>query len=303
MKIKKRNFIIIFIIIFLIIIAYFSIFYKQKDPYQFKENTLDYSKNRGKVDYEKILFQENKSFNIYKINFQSKNFLDYKTRIYGLLFMPKLNKKVPGLVYLPGGGVKKEGLIPLSSKIAEKGYAVLVIDQRGIGETGGHYLNFEQDYQIFSQEKEPIQHLSVYDGLKTYDVLKEVKGIDKDNIAIIGESMGGRYAIITAAIEKRLNGAIIISASGFHIQENPFQVGNNYLVSIDPGHYVNKISPNYLMMLQGDNDTVTKLEDAQKTFSLAKEPKRFFIAEGCSHGFCEEMWPELEEDLNILFKK
>jgi len=181
MEIKRKTLktIALLFIIFLVTLILYN---PQKDPYKFEGNTLHYSDKRGKPDFNILLEVENETFSIYKVNFPSKNFLDQETRIYGLLFKPKSNKDVPALVYLPGGGVKKEGLTELASRIAELGYAVLVIDQRGIGETGGYYLNFKQDYQVVLQGKEPIQHLSVYDGLRTYDVLGEIEGIDKKNI-------------------------------------------------------------------------------------------------------------------------
>lgn len=309
MKIKKRCFIFVIIIILLIISVFLINKYRNKDPYEFKGNTLYYSENRGKTDYEILSKSSNESINIYKIKFKSKNFLDNPTIIYGLLFIPKDKKNVPGLVLLPGGGGTKEQESRLASKIAKLGYGVLTIDQRGIGETGGVYLGIEQDYQVFTQGKEPIQHLSVYDALKTYDVLREFKEedgtkmIDREKIGFVGESMGARYAIITAAIEKRTKGVIAVSTSGFHIELSPLQTGNDYLVSIDPDHYINKIAPNFVMMLHGTNDTVVPLKDAQITFSKAKEPKRFFVAENCQHGYCEKMWEELKKGLEIMFEK
>ena len=149
----------------------------------------------------------NGSLEIYNLAFQSRNFLNYTTKIYGLLFIPKSDKPVPGLVLLPGGSVPKENEAGLARIIANLGYAVLTIDQRGIGQTGGYYLGFQDDYKVFASGNEPVQHLSVYDALASYDVLKQIKGVDKDNMAIAGESMGGRYAIIAAAIDKRLKGA------------------------------------------------------------------------------------------------
>lgn len=297
---------IIGIIIIIILIASIFLFInRNKDPYQFKGNTLYYSEDRGETEYKILSEQENDSIKVYKINFTSKDFLENPAVIYGLLFIPKDKINIPGLILLPGGGMKKEQESTLASKIANEGYAVLTIDQRGIGETGGAYLEMEQDYQIFIKKKEPIQHLSVYDALKAFDVLNEFKEdkIDKNNIAFAGESMGARYAIIAAAIEKKSKGVIVISSSGFDIKLNPLQTGNDYLVSVDPDNYIGKISPNSVMMLHGDNDSVVSLEDAQITFDKAKEPKRFFIAKNCQHGYCDEMWDELKNDLEIIFEK
>ena len=79
------------------------------------------------------------------------------------------------------------------------------------------------------------------------------------------------------------------------------QKGNDYLVSVDPDNYISSISPNRVFMLHGTNDTVVPLKDAQITFDKAKEPKRFFIAANCSHGYCEKMDEEIKKDLEEMF--
>jgi len=303
MKIKKRTlkFMLVFLVIFLIIFFYHK--YQNKDPYSFKEDSFYYSNSRGSTKYSIFLKQKNETYDIYNITFSSRPFLEYPTKIYGLLFLPKSSQKVPGLVLLPGGGVTKENEAELASLIASWGYAVFTFDQRGIGQTSGYYLSYEDDYKIFAQGKEPIQHLSVYDALKAFDVMKNIKEINKNNIAIAGESMGGRYAIIAAATDKRLKGVIAISASGFHIKKDASDLTNNYLLSIDPDRYIERISPNRIFMFHGTNDTMVKLESAKITFDIAEEPKKLFIADGCGHGYCKNMEQELKYSLISLFEK
>ena len=126
-----------------------------KDSYEFKYNTLSYSEDRG-GEYEISLKFVNDSVEVYNVNFESKSFIDKETVIYGLLFMPVGLIDVRGLVFLPGGGMTKEQAFVHGMILAELGYGVLVIDQRGVGETGGKYLNFDSDYQIFSQGMEPM---------------------------------------------------------------------------------------------------------------------------------------------------
>jgi uncharacterized protein len=301
-KTKKRVLIISLIVIILIVILYFFFFRNSsKDSYEFKGNTLSYSANRGNSNYEVLLKNSTGSLDIYKVRFKTRPFLDRSLEIYGLVFMPKNKSNVPGIVYLPGGGGTKDGVSPTAISISEMGYAVLVIDQRGVGETKGDYLSFDQDYSFFSQKKEPMQHLAVYDALKSFDVLREFPNVNKDNIAFIGESMGARYAIIAAAIEKRSKGFLGMSVSGFHIALNPIQPENDYLVSIDPDHYISSISPNQVIMIQGTNDSVVSMQDAQFTFSKAKDPKKFYIAQGCQHGYCEKMLPYIKEGLGMMF--
>ena len=304
MKIKKRTLKIIIVVI-LLIIAFFLIrpFFKAKDPYQFKGDKLYYSEKRGKPDFDMSLMAKNDTFDLYKVNFVSRNFLEYPTKIYGLLFMPHQEKNIPALVLLPGGGVNKENEARVATIIVKMGYAVLTIDQRGIGETDGNLLNMDDDFKVFAQGKEPIQHVSVYDALRTFDVLREIKGIVKNNIAMSGESMGGRYAMIATGIDKRIKGAVIISSAGFHVPNDPAKPYTPYLLSIDPDHYIADISPRPLFMFHGTNDTTVKLTDAQYTFSLAKEPKKFFIAQDCHHGYCDAMKDDFEKSLRELFGK
>lgn len=300
MKIKKRTVKIALFGLAIIAALWLAYFYQNRNPYSFEGASFSYSQDRGKADYQISLKSENSTFDVYGINFKSRNFLSYETRIYGILLMPKGSKNVPGLVLLPGGGVKKESEMKVASKIAELGYAVLTIDQRGIGETGGYYLNLEQDYGVFAQGNEPIQHLSVYDALRAFDVLRSMNNVDKGNIAIAGESMGGRYAIIAAAVDKRLKGVIAISTSGFNVKEEDTPY-NSYLLSIDPDRYIGKISPRSVFMLHGTNDSTVPLDAARATFNLANEPKKFYTADGCGHGYCDKMHETLNESLSALF--
>ena len=69
--------IFVFIIIMLIIIgAYFYL--NKEETYQFKGNILYYSSERGKVDYNKVLIEENTSFDLYKVDFDTRQLLDEK---------------------------------------------------------------------------------------------------------------------------------------------------------------------------------------------------------------------------------
>jgi dienelactone hydrolase len=298
MKIRKRTLKIVFLVLIILLVGYFAFKYFNKDPYLFQGNSFSYEHRRIPGFSQKLL-SHNGSLEIYSIQFKSRKFLDSEATVYGLLVMPQ-GKNVPGLVLLPGGGVTKESELPLALKIADLGYAVLTIDQRGVGETDGLYPPYEQDYQYFLQGKEPIQHLSVYDALASFDILSSIKNVDKNSIGIIGESMGGRYAMIAAALEPRITGFIGISTAGFNMHNSQ---GNPYLFSIDPDKYIAKISPRPFFMMHSVNDTKVSIENAQITFNLAQEPKKFYTVEGSAHGYSDAMYDELKESLSNLFGK
>lgn len=302
MKNNKQIIIIAAVVIVLAAIIYFISNAHPKPIYEIKGNYLVYSQSRPKPQFTLEFNSTNNLIDVYKIKFQSRNFLEYNTTIYGLLFIPKDKTNLPGIVQLPGGGQTKESASVLAKFIAEQDFAVLVFDQRGIGETGGHYLPLEQDYQIFSEGKEPIQHLSVYDALAAFDVMRAQPQVDKTKISILGESMGGRYAIIAAALEPRFKTAFIISASGFHATYNSQlpEKANTFLYSIDSDQYVPKISPGKIIFFQSINDSVTKFQDVQTTYQLAKEPKQFYSYENSSHGFIDQMKRDLINELEAI---
>lgn len=241
---------------------------------------------------------------IYNISFKTLPFVGFDTTIHGLLFKPKMSvAQAPGVVLLPGGGVTKETEGKVARIIARPGYVVLTIDQRGIGETGGFYVNFDQDAMYYMQGQTPVQHLSVFDALLSVDVLGSLDYVDEDRIVLAGESMGGRYALIAGGIDgKVMKGIIGISTAGFHIVPQGMPA-DAYFHSIDPDNYVSMIAPNPLIMIHGTNDTMVPIESANFTFTKAGSPKRFYITEGCEHGYCDEMKePLLSELKSILYE-
>jgi len=243
-EIKKKTLKKAVLVIFLFMIG-IIVFKNQPNPeiYSITGSVIAYSEERNTPNYQQVFSHTENAIDIFSVVYSTRPLLDQPLSIHGLLFIPQGKKNIPGVVYLPAGGGTKEGRSPLAKRIAAEGYAVLVIDQRGIGDTGGRYLSFEDDHQLFSQGEEPVQHLSVYDALAATDVLRDIKEINQNQIVMIGESMGGRYALIATALDIRIRGVIGISTAGFHIPNNPDDPGNNFMRSIDADQYIRRISP------------------------------------------------------------
>ncbi len=299
MKIKKS----IFIIAIIALIGVFFIFHKAQPIYAVDGDTFSYAQDRPSPQLSMTPLEEKENWSFSKLHFQSRPLLDTPTDIYGLLFIPKNTKsKVPGIVLLPGAGGTKEGEARLADILTKEQVAVLTIDQRGIGETGGNVLPYEQDAQLFMQGKEPQQHLMVYDVLAAFDILRNQPQVDPNHIIIMGESMGGRYATIAAALEPRIKGVITISSSGFHTQRDLSSAQQRYLASIDPDHYLSKLSLRQFVMLHAQNDSVIPLISAQKTFQKASEPKKFLTINNplCTHGYCDPEHENLKEALKFI---
>jgi dienelactone hydrolase len=250
--------------------------------------------------------EEKENWSFSQLHFKSRSLQETPIEIYGFFFIPKHpQKKVPGIILLPGGGGTKEGEARLADILVKEGVAVLTIDQRGIGQTSKSTLSYEQDFQLFLQGKEPEQHLMVYDVLAAFDLLRIQPQVDPQNILIIGESMGARYGLIAAALEPQIKGVIAISSAGFHAQRDLTSSQQRYLVSIDPDHYLPNLAPRPFVMLHAQNDSVIPLASAQLTYQKASEPKKFFLVNDsrCNHGYCDPMHDDLKEALNFILGK
>jgi dienelactone hydrolase len=263
-----------------------------------KDGYLVYPLGRGDIKFRRDSYNETENLTISKIIYQSA-----RGNIYGLFALPKsASDLLPGVVLLPGAGVSKESELELAKKIAELGAAVLVIDQRGVGETGGAFPTLDEDYASFLAAKEPYQHLMVYDALRAYDLLYSAPFVDPERIIIAGESLGGRVAIIAAAIDRNIKGVLAISSSGFNFKPKGDAGKDAFLESIDSDHYIDLLTPRRIVMIHNSYDKAIPVSSAINSYSKAQEPKQFILINdtNCSHGYCDSMHSGLVESLDYL---
>jgi fermentation-respiration switch protein FrsA (DUF1100 family) len=182
------------------------------------------------------------------------------------------------------------------------GYASLGIEQRN---RGG--VDFRYDYDLWKNGKEPVEHKMVFDALRAVDVLRQQPSIDLERIAIVGESNGGRFAIIAAAIDPRISGVIGISTSGYDTESQINEIKDESVLrfyrSIDPETYLKSIPPRKFVMLHSINDTIIQIQFAQNTFEKAREPKQFYSVTTGIHGYSEGMKEPLENELKLMFQR
>ena len=264
-----------------------------------QDGTLSYA-NRPPVNYTQALLNDTESVSMHKLTFESRG-----QTIYALLAIPKNSSKsrdgkIPGIFILYGATMNKEGeWRGLGQDLAEMGFAILIIDQRGWGETGGFVPSLQADFSTFQDSREPVQHMMVYDALRSYDLLLSRPEVDQSRIYASGESMGGRYAIIAASIEKGIAGALIISSAGYGAPDTQDPQVIKFLNSINPDHYVAGISPRPLIMVHSKNDNVVPFESGKATFDKAGEPKKLIETEGVGHSYVRaEMREFIEKELS-----
>jgi len=260
------------------------------------QGILSYPENRGKVDVAVLKTESHPGYTLETISFASKDYT-----VEGLLRIPAAGEKVPAIIILPGATVPKEGTQTLADVFSSMGYASLGIEQRN---RGG--VDFRSDFNLWKNGKEPVEHKMVFDALRAVDVLRQQPSIDPEKIVIVGESNGGRFAIIAAAIDPTIAGVFGISTNGYDTESQISDIKDESVIrfyrSIDPETYLKSIPPRKFVMLHSVNDTIIQIEFAQNTFEKAMEPKQFYTVTTGTHGYSKDMKEPLENELKIMLE-
>lgn len=144
--------------------------------------------------------------NVYHVNLQNNL---YRTRLYGILCMPKKEGKYPALLKVPGAGVRP---YVGDTANAEKGIITFEIGIHGIpvnmdvnvynslatAALAG-YPNFNLD------DRDRYYYKRVYLGcIRANDFLVNLPQYDGMHLGVAGGSQGGALSIITAALDSRV---------------------------------------------------------------------------------------------------
>jgi cephalosporin-C deacetylase len=143
--------------------------------------------------------------NVYHVNIQNYG----RSRLYGILCVPKAVGKYPAILRVPGAGVR-----PYAGDIttAEKGFITLEIGIHGVpvnmdaslytslgqGALAG-YPNYNMD------NRDRFYYKRVYLGcVRANDFITSLPEYDGTNLGVTGGSQGGALSIVTAALDNRV---------------------------------------------------------------------------------------------------
>jgi dienelactone hydrolase len=212
-------------------------------------------------------------------------FSDNDGPVYALLASPE--KPRAAFILAPGAGVKKEGHLSRAQGYARDGYAFLVLDVRGNGgETPGYPLDLNKDFTRFEAEEWPEYYLSICDMIHAEQYLSERYRVP---VYAIGESNGGRYAAIAAALDPGYAGFIGISTSGFSLAGMGYEGdARRFLLSIDPDIYMEKIAPRDVCIFHAEADPIIPFSEGMALYNLTLPPHHFFAFNG-THGINDEV--------------
>ena len=110
-------------------------------------------------------------------------------KIFGILHRPMHSHHVPAVVICPGFAGNKCGkfriFVTLAKELAKRGIAVLRFDYRGSGDSEGEFSEITLEGKVI-------------DTIKCLDFLANDPQIDSSRLGLLGRSLGGAIAVLTA---------------------------------------------------------------------------------------------------------
>jgi dienelactone hydrolase len=118
---------------------------------------------------------------------------------------------------------------------------------------------------------------AVAEARAAVDWLTAQPEVDAARIGVIGYSLGGFLALMTAADEPRLH-VVALAAAGDLPDQTPYAAMVRSVV--DPQRAARKLAGRPLLLLNGRRDTTTRPAQAERLFAAAEEPKSLLWYDG-----------------------
>jgi dipeptidyl aminopeptidase/acylaminoacyl peptidase len=223
--------------------------------------------------------------------------------IVGQLYLPGKVSKFPliclchgvpsGSPPAPGDG----GYPALAERFCHEGYAVVIFNFRGAGESGGNFdlLGWTRDLQ------------AVVDYVYHHD------SIDNSRLFLVGFSGGAATSVYVASKDKRVTGlaacacpanfSLLMERDGPQatieryrsigiIRDKDFppsiEKWFNDLREVTPVNHVSGIAPRSLLLVHGSLDETVPVSHAYELYDKAGEPKEIIILDGAGHRLRQE---------------
>ncbi|MEO8288920.1 MAG: alpha/beta hydrolase [Chloroflexota bacterium] len=199
-----------------------------------------------------------------------------------------------GIIVCHGFGSCKENYAHFGEMAAEEGFAALILDLRGHGESGG-----EVDANIFNDVAAALHYLQTRPE------------VNPMSIAVQGSSMGGWLALHTAAHLRDISPVVAYCPSN----ESTLTILMEEVAMVQRGHssplvptkaprvnvnsmtqllyrldlikVARRIEPRPLLIVQCENDQVVPPHLSQRLYDAVKEPKALWLLPRGSHNFAQ----------------
>lgn len=297
---KRRLYIFIFALVFTAVMGFFIYAWYMQLPSNSEKlwsvddaGKLSFT-DRGRVEGYASVLENGNNYTLEKVVYKS-----FGDDVYALLRKPKDVTKPPVVIVLPAATITKEADTSMAEALCNMGYASLTLDKRGLGETQGTSEgDFDSGIKDYINGGDPVQYKQVYDALKGLDYVKSRADLDGSDVAILGESRGGMWAIVAAGEEPQFKGVITVSSSDFTMPDTNNASVIKYINALMPSKYLGNIPPRKLAMFQFDGDKYVPMADGKALFDNASEPKAWHVYNGTTHGQYDSVYAsDLHEEL------
>ncbi len=289
-------------VVFILTISFLFIIWYTPIPAQ-SEKLWSINNSTGKLDFTPRDPIEGSAQQIEKGDNYTLEQVVYKSfgdDVYALLRKPTNVTKPPVVIVLPAAGITKEADQPTAKALCDMGYATLTLDERGLGQTDGGIdeRDWQSGFDAYVNGSTPVQYKQVYDALKGLDYMKSRSDVDGNDVAILGESIGGMWAIVAAGEEPQLKGVVTISSSDFALPNTSDTRATTFINAVMPSKYLGSLPPRKLAMFQFDADPIVPMSDGKALFDKASEPKAWHLYNGSTHGLYDPVYAaDLHDEL------
>lgn len=184
-----------------------------------------------------------------------------------------------------------KGYASLAEYLCSEGLAVLIFNFRGTGLSGGNI-----DMPGWTRDLGAM-----------LDYLCALDEVDKSRLTLLGFSGGAAVSVYVAANDKRVS-AVVSGACpaefGEWTRREPQSLIEHFrdvgairdkdfppspqqwldgFGQVKPIDYIARISPRPLLLVHGDRDETVSVDDAQRLYAEAGEPKKLAIVAGAGH--------------------
>ncbi|HEX29686.1 TPA: hypothetical protein ENG04_06360 [Candidatus Poribacteria bacterium] len=206
-----------------------------------------------------------------------------------LLLIPKRRRKPrPLVVQIHHEGKEAAFRSGLPEKLVENGHIVMLLDQRGVGETKWEKAEAVgvEDYQYFQNSTflgKPYLGMCVWDVLRGIDYMVNQVRIDPNRIACIGGGIGGLIALFCAALDERITAAASLDMLGSFLYPDKFSdvfPMSVFLPNItrhaDIPHVASLCAPRPLLLMNPLSGSGARMseEEAEEIFFWTRETYR-----------------------------
>jgi fermentation-respiration switch protein FrsA (DUF1100 family) len=218
--------------------------------------------------------------------------------IVGRLFLPGSETQFPAVCLchgVPSGEPPEpgDGGYPLlAEKTCRDGFAVLIFNFRGTGDSGGNLdiLGWTRDLKA------------------AVDYLWGLDSIDKSRLSLVGFSAGAAVSVYVASREERVSGVAACAcpaefsfftegdeaqavAAGFRnrgvFRDAGFPPSAEEWLDgfrqVSPAKDIAGIAPRPLLLVHGSQDELVPVSHAHRLYEIAEEPKKLVIIDGAGH--------------------